>query len=106
MNISVEKMMRLELPGRGPRGRPKRILKGVVKEDTKLVGVVLVEWRGCGQVDRWGYMEAGDSLWQPLKGTARRRRRRASEDLSKDGVLKWRIAQLLKLRMLGSRNKG
>ena len=33
------KMMRLELPGRRPRGRPKRRFMDVVKEDMKLVGV-------------------------------------------------------------------
>ena len=33
------KMMRLKLPGRRPRGRPKRTCMDVVKEDLKLVGV-------------------------------------------------------------------
>ena len=32
------RMMKLELPGRRPRGRPKRFMD-VVKEDMKLVGV-------------------------------------------------------------------
>ena len=31
--------MRLELPGRRPRGRPEREFMDVVKEDTKLIGV-------------------------------------------------------------------
>ncbi|KAF7649691.1 hypothetical protein LDENG_00137530 [Lucifuga dentata] len=33
------RMLRLELPGRRPRGRPKRRFMDVVKEDMKLVGV-------------------------------------------------------------------
>ena len=33
------RMMRLELPGRTPRGRPKMRLMDVGKEDRKLVGV-------------------------------------------------------------------
>ena len=33
------KMLRLELPGRRARGRPKRRFMDVVKEDMKLVGV-------------------------------------------------------------------
>ena len=33
------RMMRLELPGRRSRGRPKRRFMDVVKEDMKLVGV-------------------------------------------------------------------
>ncbi|KAF7669317.1 hypothetical protein LDENG_00206530, partial [Lucifuga dentata] len=33
------RMPRLELPGRRPRGRPKRKFMDVVKEDMKLVGV-------------------------------------------------------------------
>ncbi|KAF7646842.1 hypothetical protein LDENG_00181660 [Lucifuga dentata] len=32
-------MLRLELPGRKRRGRPKRRFMDVVKEDMKLVGV-------------------------------------------------------------------
>ncbi|KAF7659468.1 hypothetical protein LDENG_00297190 [Lucifuga dentata] len=32
-------MLRLELPGRRPRGRPKRRFMDAVKEDMKLVGV-------------------------------------------------------------------
>ena len=33
------RLMRLELPDRRTRGRPKRRFMGVVKEDVKLVGV-------------------------------------------------------------------
>ena len=33
------RMLRLELPGRRPKGRPKRRFMEVVKEDMKLVGV-------------------------------------------------------------------
>ena len=33
------RMLRLELPGRRPRGRPKRRFMDVVKEDMKVVGV-------------------------------------------------------------------
>ena len=33
------RMMKLELSGRRPRGRPKRRFMGVVKEDIKLDGV-------------------------------------------------------------------
>ena len=33
------RMLRLELPGRRPRGRPRRRFMDVVKEDMKLVGV-------------------------------------------------------------------
>ena len=32
-------MLRLEFPGRRPRGRPKRRFMDMVKEDMKLVGV-------------------------------------------------------------------
>ena len=40
------RMMRLELPDRRPRGRPKRRFLDVVKEDMKLVGVKdRVRWR-------------------------------------------------------------
>ena len=33
------RMLRLELPGRRPRGRPKKRFMDVVKEDMKVVGV-------------------------------------------------------------------
>ena len=33
------RMLSLELPGRRPRGRPKRRFMDVVKEDMKVVGV-------------------------------------------------------------------
>ena len=33
------RMLRLELPGRRPRGRPKRRFMDVVKEDMKVVAV-------------------------------------------------------------------
>ena len=44
------RMMRLELPGRWPRGRTKRRFMDVVKEDMKLVAVR----RGCRV--RWRQM--------------------------------------------------
>lgn len=50
-------------------GRKEKGARGfmdVVKKDMKLVGVR----RGCRAE---GLMEAGDSLWSPLKGTAQRR---------------------------------
>ncbi|OKP64685.1 hypothetical protein A8A03_01925 [Escherichia coli] len=46
-----KRMLRLELPGRRPRGRPKRRFLDVVKEDMRIVGVGeedtedRVEWR-------------------------------------------------------------
>lgn len=52
-------MLRLELPGRRPRERPKRRFMDEVKEDMKLVGV-----REEG---------ADGSLWRPLTGTAERK---------------------------------
>ena len=39
MSISVERMLRLELPGGRPRGRPERRFMDVVKEDMKVVSV-------------------------------------------------------------------
>ena len=37
--VNISRMTRLELPARRPRGRPKRRLMDVVKEDIKSVGV-------------------------------------------------------------------
>ena len=36
----VRRMLRLELPGRGPRGRPKGRCIDLMKEDMKLLGVI------------------------------------------------------------------
>ena len=46
------KMMRLELPGTSPRGRPKSRFMHAVKEDLKLIG--------CREQN---YMEENDFLW-------------------------------------------
>ena len=39
VNILVEGWLSFELPGRRPRGRPRRRFMDVVKEDMKVVGV-------------------------------------------------------------------
>ena len=58
----------MELPGRRPRGKPKR--KCVDVERGREVSWCEREG-GRGQAE----MEADDSLWRPLKGTAERKRR-------------------------------
>lgn len=61
-------MLRLELPGRRPRGETKGRFLDVVEEEVKLVG----EREGDAAKRVW--MEADDWLPLPLKGTAKRKR--------------------------------
>ena len=65
------RMLRLELPGRRPRGRPKRRFMDVVKEDMKVVGVKEKEAE-----DRVRWRQMIRCAWRPLKGTTERKRRR------------------------------
>ena len=64
------RMLRMELPGKRKRGRPKRRFMDVVKEDMGEVEVTEED-----TVDRTK-LEKENPLWQPLMGKAERRRRR------------------------------
>ena len=67
------RMMRLELPARRSRGRPKKRFMNVVKEDVKLVGVTekdaedRVRWRQmilCGEtLKRTAESKEKDTFW-------------------------------------------
>ena len=59
------RMLRMELPGKRIRGRPKRRFMDVVKED-------------MAEVEVTEKLEKENPLWRPLMGKAERRRRLAS----------------------------
>ena len=67
------RMLRMELPGKRKRGRPKRRFMDVVKEHMAEVEVTEED-----TVDRRNWKE--NPLWRPLMGKAERRRRFMSQD--------------------------
>ena len=68
----VRWMLRMELPGKRKRGRPKRRFMDVVKEDMAEVEVTEED-----TVDMRNWKKE-NPLWRPLMGKAERRRRRRS----------------------------
>ena len=62
-----QRMLRLAVPGKRRRGRLTRKFIDVVREDMRAIGVTV----GC---KRWGEMEIYVLLWQPLMGTAKKKK--------------------------------
>ena len=66
------RMLRIELPGKRKRRRPKRKFMDDVREDKAIFEVTEED------ADDRTNMEMENPLWRPLMGEAERRRRRGS----------------------------